>query len=110
MKQIFLTLTLLLSTILPAGAAKKIEANPINIAVTLVEKSDSTKIASMLDYYGYTFQNTENGFAVLKDSKGNEIRYSFNYTDTASKYPTVIVKTEGTHKAFDSKLKELNFE
>ena len=44
MKQIILTLALLFLTLLPATAAKKIEANPINIAATLVEKTDSAKV------------------------------------------------------------------
>ena len=110
MKQIFLTLTLLLISILPASAAKKIEANPINIAVNLVEKTDSLRIASTLDYYGYTYQNTEDGYTVMQDTNGNEIRYSFKEIDSSNKYPIVIVKIQGTHKAIDSKLKELDFE
>lgn len=103
----FLTLTLLLF-LLPAGAVKKIQANPINIAVTLVEKSDSAKIASSLEYYGYILQGTEDGYIIMKDSQGNEIRYSFNPSE--SKYPTIIVKATGTRKTIDAKLKELDFE
>ena len=110
MKQILLTLTLLLLTLLPAGAVKKINPNPINLAITLVEKTDSAKIASTLTYYGYTLQHIEDGYNVMKNSNGNEIRYSFKENNSIHKYPTVIVKTEGTHKTLDSKLKELNFE
>lgn len=108
--KIFLTITLLLLTILPASAVKKIQANPINLAITLVEKTDSAKVASTLTYYGYTLQNIEDGYNVMKDSNGNEIRFSFKESDSSNKYPTVIVKTQGTHKALDSKLKGLNFE
>ena len=108
MKTIILTLTFLLLTIIPATAAKKFEANPINIAAVLVEKTDSANVASTLDFYGYTFQNKEDGYTVMKHPNGNEIRYSFNPAE--SKYPTVIVKTTGTRKSVDEKLKELDFE
>lgn len=106
----FLPLLLLLLTLLPqtANAVKKIEANPINIAAVLVEKTDSAKVASTLEFYGYTFQTEEDGYTVMKHSNGNEIRYSFNPAET--KYPTVIVKTKGTRKSIDAKLKELDFE
>ena len=110
MKQIILTLTLILLTLLPASAVKKISADPINIAIILVEKTDSANVATTLEYYGYTLQGTEDSFQIMKDSNGNEIRYSFKESDSSNKYPTVIVKTKGTHKTLDSKLKELNFE
>lgn len=110
MKQIFLTLTLLLLTILPAGAVKKITPNPINLAIILVEKTDSTKVASTLEYYGYSPQGKEDGYQIMKDPNGNEIRYSFTNNNSHSNYPTVVVKAKDTHKALDYKLKELNFE
>lgn len=110
MKTILLTISILLLSIVPAGAVKKIHANPINIAIQLVEKTDSDKVASTLEYYGYTPQGKEDGYQKMKGSNGNEIRYSFNECDPNHKYPTIIVKTQGTHKALDSKLKELNFE
>ena len=50
MKQIIFTLALLTLTLLSANAAKKIEANAINIAAILVEKTDSAKVASTLEY------------------------------------------------------------
>ncbi len=110
MKKIILLLTILLSTLLPARAVRNIEANPINVAVSLVEKTDSAKVASTLEYYGYAFQDTDEGYAVMKDSKGNEICYTFSENHIPSKYPTVIVKTHEPHKEIDSRLKELNFE
>ena len=109
MKQILLTITLLL-TILPVEAVKKITPNPINLAITLVEKTDSAKVASTLTYYGYTFQNIEDGYNVMKDSNGNEIHFSFKESNSSHKYPTVKVRTEGNHKDLDSKLQELKFE
>ncbi len=102
-----LTLTLFILSLLPSQAAKRIEAHPINIAVSLVEKSDSTKLASTLDYYGYSFDGKEDGYVVMKDSKGNEIRYTF---ESSNKYPTVIVRTHDTHKNIDTRFKELNFD
>ena len=110
MKHFFLTLTLLILTLLPASAVKKIQANPINIAISLVEKTDSAKIASTLTYYGYTHQATEDGYSVMTDPNGNEIRFSFSENSSNDKYPTVKVKASGTHKALDAKLKELDFE
>ena len=106
MKQIFLTLTLLF-TLLPAHAIKKFEADPINIAAVLVEKSDSANVASTLAFYGYTFQTKEDGYTVMRHPNGNEIRFSFNTVE--SKYPTIRVKTKGTRKSIDSKLIELDF-
>lgn len=106
MKQIFLTLTLLLLPLLTAGAVKKFNVNPINLAITLVEKADSLKVASFLEYYGYTPKGTEDGYTIMKHPNGNELRFSF--TDT--QYPTIIVKTTDTHKAIGSRLESLNFE
>ena len=110
MKRFFLTLTLLILTLLPASAVKKIQANPINIAISLVEKTDSAKIASTLTYYGYTHQATEDGYSVMTDPNGNEIRFSFSKNSSNDKYPTVKVKANDSHKELDLKLKELNFE
>lgn len=105
----FLTLILLLFTLLPSSSAKKIDANPINIAVTLVEKTDSAKVASTLEYYGYTPQGIENGYQILKHPNGDEIRYSFHPYDSETKYPTVMVLPNESQKQIDSRLKELDF-
>ena len=109
MKQVFLTLTLLLLTLLPAEAVKKHTPNPINLAITLVEKTDSANVASTLTYYGYTPHGIEEGYQIMKDPNGNEIRYSFKESNANHKYPTVIVKTHHSNKEIDSKLKELGF-
>ena len=106
----FLTLLLLFLTILPASAIKKFEANPINIAAVMVEKTDSAKIASTCEYYGFTYQGVEDGYTVMKRTNGNEIKFTFNDNGTINKYPTIVVKTKEAHKEIDARLKELNFE
>ena len=110
MKQIIFTLALLTLTLLSANAAKKIEANAINIAAILVEKTDSAKVASTLEYYGYTLQGKEDGYCVMKHPNGTEIRFTFNEDGTPSKYPTVTVKHNTTQKDLNNRLNELNFE
>lgn len=106
----YLTITLLLLTLLTASAVKKFEPNPINVAVVIVEKTDSTKVASTCEYYGFTYQGVEEGYTVMKRSNGNEIKFTFNYNDTTQKYPTVIVKTKGTYKEIGERLKAVNYE
>ena len=110
MKQIFLTITLLLLTILHASAIKKFEPNPINVATLIVEKTDSAQIASTCEYYGFAYQGAENGYTVMKRSNGNEIKFTFNDNGTLQKYPIIVVKAKETHKEIDARLKELNFE
>lgn len=97
--------------LLHAENVKKLEmnANPINVAVVIAEKGDSTKVASVLDYYGYTLQATVDGYHVMKDSKGNEIRYSYENTQSSQKYPTVIVTTKESPKEIDARLHNLQF-
>ena len=110
MKQILLTITLLILTLIPASAIKKFEANPINIAAVMVEKTDSAQIASTCEYYGFTYQGVEDGYTVLKRSNNSEIKFTFNDNGTTQKYPIIVVKTNETRKEIDAKLKELNFE
>ena len=105
-----LTLTLLLLTLLPASAVKKIEANPIYIAASLVEKTDSANVASILEYYGYNLQDSENGYCIMRHPNGSEIRFSFNENGHSKKYPTVTVKHNATHKDITERLKELDYE
>ena len=110
MKQVLLTITLLILTLLPASAVKKFEANPINIATVIVEKTDSSQIASTCEYYGFSYDGTKDGYTVMKSTNGNEIRFTFKDNGTVQEYPTIIVKTKATHKEIDSRLKELDFE
>ena len=98
-----------LFTLLPAGAVKKFEANPINVAVVIVEKGDSSKIIRIFDYYGYNQQGSADGYKIMKHSNGNEIRYSFTDSNDGSKNTQVIVKTKATHKEIEKLLSELNF-
>lgn len=109
MKSILLTLSILLLSQIPARAVRKIEAHPINIAVSIVENTDSAKLASFLEYYGYQPQGIENGYQIMKDANGNEIRYTFTQTTTTNPHPIVTVKTTDTYKLIDSRLKELRF-
>lgn len=105
-----LTITLLILSILPASAVKKFEANPINIAAVMVEKTDSAQIASTCEYYGFTYQEVEDGFTVLKRSNNSEIKFTFNDNGTTQKYPIIVVTTREAHKEIDTRLKELGFE
>ena len=106
----FLTLTFLLLTLLPVSAVKKFEANPINIAAVMVEKTDSAKIASTCEYYGFAYQGVEDGYTVMKRTNGNEIKFTFSENGTIQKYPIIVVKTKEAHKDIAVRLKELNFE
>ena len=106
----FLTLLLLILNLIPASAIKKFEANPINIAAVMVEKTDSAQIASTCEYYGFTYQGVEDGYTVMKRSNGNEIKFTFNDNGTTQKHPVIVVKTKEAHKEIDARLKELNFE
>lgn len=110
MKQIFITLTLIIISILPASAVKKFEPNPINVAAIIVEKTDSTKVASTCEYYGFAYQGVEDGYTVMKRANGAEIKFTFKENGNPQKYPTVAVKVKGIHKTIDERLKELNFE
>lgn len=110
MKTILLTLTLLL-TLLPANAAtKKFEPNPINVAAVIVTKSDSTKVASSCEYYGFVYQGVEDGYTVMKRANGAEIKFTFKDNGKTQEYPIVVVQAKGTHKKIDECLKELSFE
>ena len=108
MKKLIL-LILLLLPFLPARAVKKFDANPINVAVVLVEKADSANIESMFDYYGYSFQTKEDGYHVMKHPNGSIIRYSFKDDNITQKHPIIIIKPIGTKKETDATLKELKF-
>ena len=108
MKNIIILIGFLTFVLFPAQAVKKFEADPINIAAVIVEKSDSSMIASTLDFYGYTFQTEEDDYIVMKHPNGDEIRYSFSTLE--SKYPIVEVKAKGTRKSIDKRLNELDFD
>ena len=119
----FLPLLLLLITLLPAQAVKKIEANPINIAFLLAQETDSAKMASICDYYGYqpyTDSSNSNKSAsaglssgetnTYRHPNGSIIRYTFRDATEAQPYPQVEVKTRQSAKDIDFTLTDLRFE
>lgn len=109
MKNYFITLTLILFSLLPAGAVKKFDANPINLAVVLVEKADSANIDGFFKYYGYKLQGSEDGYQIMRHDNGNEIHYSFKDGDISQKHPIIIVKPKGRQKEIDACLEDLKF-
>lgn len=88
---------------------KKIEANPINVAVMLTEQLDSASTAATCEYYGYVNQPSQDGFSVFKHPNGSIIRFTFTTADNGKQYPTVEVKSKGTQKENDKILESLNF-
>lgn len=129
MKHPLLILTLLLA-ILPASAEnkfgihplKKIEANPINVAFILAQETDSAKIASICDYYGYqptpaNSISSKTASAGLSSGEtntyshpnGSILRISFRDTTPDQPYPQVEVKSKQSSKDIDYTLKNLNF-
>ncbi len=111
MKQylIFSILSLIFAFSLLAEVWQKLEINahPINVAVVIVEKGDSTKVADLFNYYGYTLQGTDDGYKVMQDSKGNEIQYRYDMTE--GKFPNVIVKCREKIKDIEKRLDNLKF-
>ncbi len=112
----FLIVAFIISSAIPVGAVKKVEAHPINVAVMLTQETDTAKIASTLDYYGYTREPqgnltpdtpTPDTNAVFTHPNGSRIRYTLPSGD---KYPTIEVKTKATAKEKDKILKNLNFQ
>ncbi len=108
-KFFFYLISLIFITTLPAGAVKIIEVNPINLAVVIVEKVDSTKIQREFNYYGYTLQGTEDGYKIMRGPNGNEIRYSLEKKSKSDYNSTVIVKSNESQAEIDESLKDLRF-
>lgn len=109
MRTILITITIILIAVIPAGAVKKFDANPINIAVLLVEKEDSAKIESILRYYGYAPRGTEDGYRIMRNPDGKEMRCRYVKDGPSDIYPTIIVSTGESKKEIDSRLRELKF-
>ena len=109
MKKITLLLSLLLFTLLPTHAVKKVEANAINVAVMLTEQPDSAGIASTCEYYGYVSQPKQDGYNVYKHPNGSIIRYTFTTEEDGKSYPTIEVKSKDSQKGKEEILQELNF-
>ena len=128
MKKYLFTFLLAFFSLLPLHAVKKIEANPINIAVMLTQETDTARMTSTLRYYGYTaithtarsadtkpqasilrvqHANTD-GFAVYSHPNGSVIRFKFENSN--QKYPTIEVTSKVSQKGKDQTLKNLNFQ
>ncbi len=104
---IFSILSLIFLCSLPAGAIKKVEANPINVAVMLMQEKDTASMASTCEYYGYIRQPENNGFTVFKHLNGSSIRYK--YSDSNQQFPTVEVTSKASAKEKAQILQNLNF-
>ncbi len=87
---------------------KKIEANPINIAVMLMQENDTASMAKSCEYYGYTRQPQNNGYTVFNHLNGSSIRYK--YTDSNQQFPIVEVTSKVGSKEKDKILQNLNFQ
>lgn len=98
-------LSLIILFALPVHAVKKIEANPINIAVMLVQENDSAKMVSTCDYYGYVRQPSQEGYAVFTHKNGSIIRFKVD----DQKHSIVEVSSKNSQKEKDQILKNLNF-
>ena len=104
---LILILSIILSTVLPASAIKKIEANPINIAYMLAQDTDTASMSKTCEYYGYVRQVSEDGYTVFKHTNGSIIRYSLNKD---SNYPHVEVKSKSSSRDTDAILSDLGFQ
>ena len=109
MKKYIFTIILITFFILPASAVKKLEANPINIAVSLVEKTDSLMIVSDLNYYGYIPQQSNKGYTEFHHSNGSVINFMMPSFKTKGEYPTIEVKCKTRGSETENILKDLRF-
>ncbi len=107
---IFTLLSLIFSTVhaervYDIHPTKKIEANPINIAVMLMQENDTAAMAKSCEYYGYTRQQQTNGYTTFTHPNGSTIRYKLNDQNN----PTVEVTSHCTAKEKEHLLQNLNF-
>ncbi|MDE6696180.1 MAG: hypothetical protein K2K25_04820 [Muribaculaceae bacterium] len=105
----FFLLSFIIIQALPAEAVKRITANPVNIASRLVIKQDSAKVASTLEYYGYTHQPSQEGYTVFKHSDGSVIRFAYQNQDSKQSYPTIQVHTNTTKPKIEKTLSDLDY-
>lgn len=108
MKKNLFTFLILFFSLLPLHAVKKIEANPINVAAMLTQETDTAKIASTCDYYGYIRQHPIDGYTVFKHPNGSVIRYK--YTDPDQKYQTIEVVSKASQREKENTLQSLSFQ
>lgn len=108
-KHLFLIIAFLL-IMLSANAVRKIEANPINIAAILVEKTDSDDMSSICEYYGYIWESSDSNYTIYKHpTNGSIIKYTIFEEYPNQRLTTVEVKSKVNGKEIDNILKDLNF-
>ncbi len=107
MKKYFFTILLIALFNIPINAIKKIEANPINIAVSLTEKTDSVTLVSDLNYYGYIPQQSAKGNSEFHHSNGSVISFIMPDSKSKGEYPTIEVKSKTSGTKIDNILKDL---
>ena len=108
MKTFIITLITTILSFLPSYAVKKkVDANPINVAHSIAEKTDSTKIASILEYYGYIRETPQDNYTIFTHPNGSEIRYTFSENEESYKYPRVQVFTKLSEKEKQLSLDQL---
>lgn len=108
-KFIFSLLSLIFLLAFPAYPVKPQTANPINIASRLIMQSDSAKVASTLEYYGYSIQPSDNEYIVFKHPDGTIIRFTYPPADYKQNYHTVVVVSKVDKKEAEKRLKELDY-
>ncbi|MDE5841309.1 MAG: hypothetical protein K2H49_10370 [Muribaculaceae bacterium] len=109
MKKILLTILIVTFSLLTANAIKKIEANPINIGVSIVEYTDSASIVSDLKYYGYALKQSDKDGAIFSHANGSIIRFIMPQSTSNDKYPIIEVTTKAGIKGIDQIFKSLRF-
>ncbi len=107
---IFSLLSLIFTLSLSAQTRKNIEANPINVAVSLMHRTDTASMSSALRYYGYGMQASQpaDGFTVYTHPNGSTINYK--YADSHQPFPTVELTSKVSAKERDEILQDLKFE
>ncbi len=105
-----LSLILLALASLSATAAKKpVEANPINVAFMLAQRTDTAQMSAIIDYYGYQLQPTQDGYITVTHPNGSIIRYTFQDATESQPYPKVEVKSKQHTAEINSMLEDLRF-
>lgn len=109
MKTIHLSLLLLLFVFFSSFATKPIDVNPINLAVTLVEMTDSSEIVSTLKYYGFTEEPKSSEFNVYDKPDGTIVKYKFTENGQSLPYPIIDISSKRGFIDRDKILKDLDF-
>lgn len=113
LKYIFVVLSLVIIPKLSAQTLKTVEANPINVAVSLMHRTDTASITKVLKYYGYLESptpdtSTPETYKIFTHPNGSTIRY--NHTARNQPLPMVEVTSKVSAKEKDQILHNLKFE